>query len=208
MFDFDAGKFIIIGIVALIVIGPKELPRVLRQLGHAVGKLRRMAAEFQAQFMEAVREADMADLKADVAKLADDAKVDVAFNPLTDIKKELQGAIDKADAGTSTRSSADRAAAEAEAASAMLAFPNTSESPLGSSASPQTPAESDGGEAPPLTAADEPAPDSAAGPEPAKAIDDEMKALASALKAEIEAAPQAGQPADLLRRRSTLRDNA
>ena len=47
-----------IGIVALIVIGPKELPRVMRQLGQAVAKMRRMAAEFRGQFMDAMREAD------------------------------------------------------------------------------------------------------------------------------------------------------
>ncbi len=76
MFDFDAGKFIIIGIVALIVIGPKELPRVMRQVGQAAAKMRRMAAEFRGQFMDAMREADIDDIKADVAKLAESAKVD------------------------------------------------------------------------------------------------------------------------------------
>jgi Sec-independent protein translocase protein TatA len=44
MFDFDAGKLIIVGIVALIVIGPKELPRVMLQVGQAAAKMRRMAA--------------------------------------------------------------------------------------------------------------------------------------------------------------------
>ena len=55
MFEFDAGKFVLIAIVALIVIGPKELPRVMRQLGQAVGKLRRLSSDFQAQFMEVMR---------------------------------------------------------------------------------------------------------------------------------------------------------
>jgi sec-independent protein translocase protein TatB len=65
MFDFDAGKIIIIGIVALIVIGPKELPRVMRQIGQAVSKMRRMASEFQSQFMDAMNEADFAEIKAE-----------------------------------------------------------------------------------------------------------------------------------------------
>jgi len=66
MFDFDAGKLIVIGVVALIVIGPKELPRVLRQLGQAYSKMRRMAADFQGQFMDAMREAELEDIKKDL----------------------------------------------------------------------------------------------------------------------------------------------
>ena len=63
MFDIDSGKLLIIGIVALVVIGPKELPGVLRQVGNALGKVRRMAAEFQGQFMEAMRESELEELK-------------------------------------------------------------------------------------------------------------------------------------------------
>jgi Tat protein translocase TatB subunit len=59
MFDIDAGKLIIVGIVALIVIGPKELPRVMLQVGQAAAKMRRMAAEFRSQFMDAMREAEI-----------------------------------------------------------------------------------------------------------------------------------------------------
>jgi Tat protein translocase TatB subunit len=62
MFDIGGGELLLIGIVALIAIGPKELPTVLRTLGQWMGKLRRMASEFQNQFQEAVREAEMADL--------------------------------------------------------------------------------------------------------------------------------------------------
>ena len=50
MFDIGWGELLVIGVVALIVIGPKELPGVLRSLGHWMGKIRRMAAEFQGQF--------------------------------------------------------------------------------------------------------------------------------------------------------------
>ena len=63
MFDISWGKLVIIGVVALIVIGPKELPTVLRTVGQWMGKIRRMAAEFQGQFQDAMREAEMADLK-------------------------------------------------------------------------------------------------------------------------------------------------
>jgi sec-independent protein translocase protein TatB len=74
MFDISWGELMLIGVVALIVIGPKELPGVLRMVGQWVGKIRRMAAEFQSQFHEAMREAEMADLKKQVDELNDAAR--------------------------------------------------------------------------------------------------------------------------------------
>src|SRR6516162_8291705 len=63
MFDIGWSEFALIAVVALIAIGPKELPGVLRTVGQWMGKARKMAAEFQSQFQEAMREAEMADLK-------------------------------------------------------------------------------------------------------------------------------------------------
>ncbi|HVV40759.1 MAG TPA: Sec-independent protein translocase protein TatB [Nitrobacter sp.] len=63
MFDIGWSELVVIAVVALIAIGPKELPGVLRMVGQWVGKARKMAGEFQSQFNEAMREADMADLK-------------------------------------------------------------------------------------------------------------------------------------------------
>ena len=77
MFDFDWSKLALMGIVALIFIPAKDLPRVLRQVGQLVGNMRRMAAEFQGQIMEAVREADVASLKDDLNKIKDSAKIDL-----------------------------------------------------------------------------------------------------------------------------------
>jgi sec-independent protein translocase protein TatB len=74
MFDIAWGEFIVIAVVALIVIGPKELPAVLRAIGQWTTKIRRMASEFQGQFQEALREAEMADLKKEVDSLNDTAK--------------------------------------------------------------------------------------------------------------------------------------
>jgi sec-independent protein translocase protein TatB len=68
MFDIGWSELLVIGVVALIAIGPKELPGVLRSVGHWMGKIRSMASEFQGQFQEAMREAEMSDLK----KHADD----------------------------------------------------------------------------------------------------------------------------------------
>ena len=94
MFDFDASKLLIVGAIALIFIPPKDLPRVLRQVGQFVGKMRRMASEFQGQFMDAMREADLADLRQEARKLADAAKVDVGLDAVADLKSHLTGAIE------------------------------------------------------------------------------------------------------------------
>ncbi len=94
MFDFDASKLLIVGAIALIFIPPKDLPRVLRQVGQFVGKMRRMASEFQGQFMDAMREADMADLREEARNLAAAAKAGVGFDAVADLKSHLTGAIE------------------------------------------------------------------------------------------------------------------
>ena len=66
MFDIGWSEFVVIAVVALIAIGPKELPGVLRTIGQWMGKARRMAAEFQGQFQEAMREAEMAGTRPDL----------------------------------------------------------------------------------------------------------------------------------------------
>jgi sec-independent protein translocase protein TatB len=86
MFDISWGELILIGMVALIVIGPKELPTVLRTMGQYMTKIRRMASEFQGQFNEAMREAEMADLKSQVDGVRDAAK---SFDPLQTIRNEF-----------------------------------------------------------------------------------------------------------------------
>src|SRR5919204_2263414 len=90
MFDISWGELLLIGVVALIVIGPKELPTVLRTVGQWTGKLRRMASEFQSQFHEAMREAEMADLKKQVDDLTSQAQSYANFDPVSDVRKELE----------------------------------------------------------------------------------------------------------------------
>ena len=74
MFDITSSKLIILGIVALLVVGPKELPALLRTIGKYVGMIRRQAAEFRSQFDEAMRESEIADIKKDVENLGRDAE--------------------------------------------------------------------------------------------------------------------------------------
>ena len=74
MFDLTSSKLLIIGIVALIVVGPKELPFLLRTIGKYVGMIRRQATEFRAQFDEAMREAELDSIKKDLETVARDTE--------------------------------------------------------------------------------------------------------------------------------------
>ena len=89
MFDISWTEFVLIGVVALIVIGPKELPAVLRTLGQWTRRVRSMAADFQSQFQEAMREAEMADLKKQVDDIAHDIK---SYDPLKDVRADVEAA--------------------------------------------------------------------------------------------------------------------
>ncbi len=93
MFDIGWSELLVIGVVALVVIGPKELPAVLRTIGQWVGKVRRMASEFQGQFQDAMREAEMADLKKtfDDATTAKDYGLD--FSAIGNIKQDMEKAV-------------------------------------------------------------------------------------------------------------------
>jgi sec-independent protein translocase protein TatB len=87
MFDISWTEFVLIGVVALIVIGPKELPAVMRTMGQWTRKVRSMAADFQGQFQEAMREAEMADLKKQVDDITHEVK---SYDPLQDVRADLE----------------------------------------------------------------------------------------------------------------------
>jgi sec-independent protein translocase protein TatB len=93
MFDLDISKMIIFGIVALAVIPPKDLPRVMRTVGQTIGKMRRMASEFQGQFMEAMREvereADLESVKKEFQAINDQAKIDTSFDPVALMREDM-----------------------------------------------------------------------------------------------------------------------
>jgi sec-independent protein translocase protein TatB len=111
MFDIGWSELVVIAVVALIAIGPKELPAVLRTVGQYMGKIRRMASEFQGQFQEAMREAEMADLKKSVDEMTDAAKGFTDFDPLASVKKEVDSFTADPLATTSTASASPEAAA-------------------------------------------------------------------------------------------------
>ena len=95
MFDVGAGELLVIGIVALVVIGPKELPGLLRTAGNAMGKVRRMASEFRGQFDDAMREAEIDQAKKAFTDMNDAAQsTRTNFNPLDTIRNEIKSVKD------------------------------------------------------------------------------------------------------------------
>ena len=93
MFDIGWSELVVIGVVALIAIGPKELPGVLRMVGQWMGKARKMASEFQGQFNEAMREAEMADLKKTFDDVRDAAADLKSNNIMTSMQKDAAEAL-------------------------------------------------------------------------------------------------------------------
>jgi sec-independent protein translocase protein TatB len=93
MFDIGWSELVVIAVVALIAIGPKELPGVLRMVGQWMGKARKMAAEFQGQFQEAMREAEMADLKKTFDEVKEAATGFTTDNVMTSLQKDVGDAL-------------------------------------------------------------------------------------------------------------------
>jgi sec-independent protein translocase protein TatB len=93
MFDIGWSELLVIAVVALIAIGPKELPGVLRMVGQWMGKARRMAAEFQGQFQEAMREAEMADIKKSFDEVKEAATGITSGNVMTSLQKDVNDAL-------------------------------------------------------------------------------------------------------------------
>ncbi|MFZ0851877.1 MAG: Sec-independent protein translocase protein TatB [Hyphomicrobiaceae bacterium] len=104
MFDITSSKLLILGIVALLVIGPKDLPALLRTIGKYMGIIKRQAAEFRAQFDEAMRESELADLKKDVESLGREAEQSMRAAEQS-MEKDLAQANDSVAAALDTSAS-------------------------------------------------------------------------------------------------------
>jgi sec-independent protein translocase protein TatB len=78
MFDLSSTKLLILGVVALLVVGPKDLPVLLRAIGKYVAMIRRQADEFRAQFNDAMRETELDKIKQDVEAMGRDLRSTVS----------------------------------------------------------------------------------------------------------------------------------
>ncbi len=124
MFDFSSGELLLIAVAILVFVKPKDLPAVLRTIGQWTGKVRRMAGEFQDQFREAMREAEMADIKRDIEQAT--SNIGAGPDPFADIKQAVEWKPPET-AGAGTPPAAD--APPAPPAEAIMAEPATAAPP-------------------------------------------------------------------------------
>jgi len=123
MFDIGWSEFVVIAVVALIAIGPKELPGVLRMVGQWMGKARRMATEFQGQFQEAMREAEMADLKKSFDEVKETATGLTSGNIMTSLEKDVGDALRIDEVEKPATSNSDAPATSGDALATSSAAP-------------------------------------------------------------------------------------
>jgi len=83
MFDIGWSELLVIAVVAIIFIGPRELIPMLRTFGRYAGKLKRMAADFQSQFNEALREVELDGISKEIQQVR-------TMSPLKDIQDEVE----------------------------------------------------------------------------------------------------------------------
>jgi len=82
MFDVGWSEMLVIAVVLIVVVGPKDLPRMLRQFGRSTSKLRAMAGDFRRQFDEALKEAELDDVTETLSSVR-------KLNPMNEIRKHL-----------------------------------------------------------------------------------------------------------------------
>ncbi len=86
MFDLSWSHILLVLIVALIVVGPKDLPRLMHMIGRWMGKARAMANEFRKSFDEMARQAELDELRKEIAALRNE-------RPLADIQQHFEHGI-------------------------------------------------------------------------------------------------------------------
>jgi len=89
MFDIGWQELFVVAVLALIVIGPKDLPKTIKLVTSWIRKARMMAREFQTGIDDMVREADLADVKKTLMDGSDDLKKELEQTVGTDIAKDL-----------------------------------------------------------------------------------------------------------------------
>ncbi|WP_019566158.1 Sec-independent protein translocase protein TatB [Agrobacterium sp. 10MFCol1.1] len=108
MFDIGWSELLVIAVVLIVVVGPKDLPPMIRAFGKTMAGLRKMAGDFRTQFDEALKEADMDDVRqtiSDVRNLNPTNSLRDAMNPLRQLGNEIKSDLQKATAAPGAMSS-------------------------------------------------------------------------------------------------------
>ena len=94
MFDFFSWQHLsIMLVVALVVVGPKDLPRLMNMAGKWAGKARAMASEFRRSFDEMARESELAELRKEIDDLKKNNPITEMANSMTDANADIGGAM-------------------------------------------------------------------------------------------------------------------
>jgi len=142
MFDITSSKLLILGIVALLVIGPKDLPALLRTIGKYMGIIKRQAAEFRAQFDEAMRESEIHELKKSMESIQQETEASMR-EATSSVEKQL------ADASQSVHAALEEGKPAADPMANYLDGSPTAGADASAPISPEVPAELNGASHPP-----------------------------------------------------------
>ena len=111
--QFGFLELILIAVIALIVVGPRDLPQMMRQAGRMVAKAKSMAAEFTTAFDQMARETEMEELRKEIDALKNDNVVaktkrdlDAAVNPITESLRDETAALRRDQAAPATEADA------------------------------------------------------------------------------------------------------
>ena len=123
MFGIDSPELLVIAIVALVVIGPKELPGLLRTWGHWLAKMRGMASEFRGHVDEMIRQTELDDVKKQLTGTSDGFDLK-SLDPTQQIRQHVQeGMAEGEKAFNEAKSNFDNPLAEPESAPQIAAEP-------------------------------------------------------------------------------------
>ena len=126
MFDIGWGEMAIIAVVALVVLGPKELPHALKTFSHWMRAARKLGSEFQSGVNEIVRDAELDDAKRELQKLSRQsigARIEKEIDPEGDLKKAINAPVAETKAALSVPSTEPSGIPEAAAVSTAAQMP-------------------------------------------------------------------------------------
>jgi sec-independent protein translocase protein TatB len=144
MFDVSWSELLILGLVTLIFVGPKELPRFLGTLGRYAGMVRRQANEFRSVFEQAMREAELDQIQKEIRSVSEGVKtsLDQATRSVDDLKSAAKVELDAAAGQTAKPLPAGAPSAGTPAAATPAPETAALQTPAIGSSSGDTPAKS------------------------------------------------------------------